>query len=61
MSDNFEGIDALFSDTVGTPAFMAPETLLENSNKYGGRALDVWAMGITLYCFIFGQVRLDIE
>ncbi|XP_072033965.1 calcium/calmodulin-dependent protein kinase kinase 2-like isoform X2 [Amphiura filiformis] len=56
VSDRFEGIDALLSDTVGTPAFMAPETLLENSNKYGGRALDIWAMGITLYCFMFGQV-----
>ncbi|XP_038058645.1 calcium/calmodulin-dependent protein kinase kinase 1-like isoform X2 [Patiria miniata] len=56
VSDRFEGIDALLSDTVGTPAFMAPETLHEDSNKYGGRALDVWAIGITLYCFIFGQV-----
>ncbi|XP_030847475.1 calcium/calmodulin-dependent protein kinase kinase 1 isoform X2 [Strongylocentrotus purpuratus] len=56
VSDKFEGIDALLSDTVGTPAFMAPESLLEESNKYGGRALDVWAMGCTLYCFLFGQV-----
>ncbi|XP_022103834.1 calcium/calmodulin-dependent protein kinase kinase 1-like isoform X2 [Acanthaster planci] len=56
VSDRFEGIDALLSDTVGTPAFMAPETLHEDSNKYGGRALDVWAIGITLYCFIFGHV-----
>ncbi len=56
VSDRFEGIDALLSDTVGTPAFMAPETLHEDSNKYGGRALDVWAIGITLYCFMFGQV-----
>lgn len=56
VSDKFEGIDALLSDTVGTPAFMAPESLLEESNKYGGRALDIWAMGCTLYCFLFGQV-----
>ncbi|XP_071510848.1 calcium/calmodulin-dependent protein kinase kinase 1-like, partial [Diadema antillarum] len=56
VSDKFEGIDALLSDTVGTPAFMAPESLLEDSIKYGGRALDIWAMGCTLYCFLFGQV-----
>ncbi|XP_071945010.1 calcium/calmodulin-dependent protein kinase kinase 1-like isoform X2 [Antedon mediterranea] len=56
VSNKFEGIDALLSDTAGTPAFMAPESLQEYSNKYGGRALDVWAMGITLYSFVYGKI-----
>ncbi|XP_033126800.1 calcium/calmodulin-dependent protein kinase kinase 2-like [Anneissia japonica] len=56
VSNKFEGIDALLSDTAGTPAFMAPESLSEYSNKYGGRALDVWAMGITLFSFVYGKV-----
>ncbi|XP_078523632.1 calcium/calmodulin-dependent protein kinase kinase 2 isoform X2 [Lissotriton helveticus] len=55
VSNQFEGADALLTNTVGTPAFMAPETLLESRNIFSGKALDVWAMGITLYCFVFGQ------
>ncbi|NXU07292.1 KKCC2 kinase, partial [Buphagus erythrorhynchus] len=34
---------------------MAPETLSETRKIFSGKALDVWAMGITLYCFVFGQ------
>lgn len=61
VCDSFEGYDAMLSDTVGTPAFMAPETLNETTDKYGGKALDVWAMGITLFCFLFGKVILRGE
>lgn len=86
VSNEFKGTDALLSNTVGTPAFMAPETLSETRKIFSGKvfnsnwkglgltlhtkksyyrfnyaffslqALDVWAMGITLYCFVFGQV-----
>ncbi|KAM8961296.1 calcium/calmodulin-dependent protein kinase kinase 2 isoform 2-T2 [Pelodytes ibericus] len=55
VSNKFEGTDALLSNTVGTPAFMAPETLSETRKIFSGKALDVWAMGVTLYCFVFGQ------
>lgn len=55
VSNQFEGTDALLSNTVGTPAFMAPETLSETRKIFSGKALDVWAMGVTLHCFIFGQ------
>ncbi|XP_075034402.1 calcium/calmodulin-dependent protein kinase kinase 2 isoform X2 [Mixophyes fleayi] len=55
VSNQFEGTDAFLSNTVGTPAFMAPETLSETSRIFSGKALDVWAMGVTLYCFVFGQ------
>ncbi|XP_071849759.1 calcium/calmodulin-dependent protein kinase kinase 1-like isoform X2 [Apostichopus japonicus] len=61
VCDSFEGYDAMLSDTVGTPAFMAPETLNETTDKYGGKALDVWAMGITLFCFLFGKVPFEDE
>lgn len=86
VSNEFKGADALLTNTVGTPAFMAPETLSETRKIFSGKvfnsnlrvfgliflaqavhcrsnyaffplqALDVWAMGITLYCFVFGQV-----
>ncbi|XP_061559341.1 calcium/calmodulin-dependent protein kinase kinase 1 isoform X2 [Phycodurus eques] len=55
VSNQFEGKDALLSGTAGTPAFMAPETLSDKRKSFSGKALDVWAMGVTLYCFIFGK------
>ncbi|KPP64065.1 calcium/calmodulin-dependent protein kinase kinase 2-like [Scleropages formosus] len=54
VSNQFEGTDALLTSTVGTPAFMAPETLCETRKNFSGKALDVWAMGVTLHCFVFG-------
>lgn len=55
VSNQFEGTDAFLTNTVGTPAFMAPETLSETRKIFSGKALDVWAIGITLHCFVFGQ------
>nr|XP_057943761.1 calcium/calmodulin-dependent protein kinase kinase 1 isoform X1 [Doryrhamphus excisus] len=55
VSNQFEGTDAMLSGTAGTPAFMAPETLSDKRKSFSGKALDVWAMGVTLYCFIFGK------
>ncbi|XP_023213988.1 calcium/calmodulin-dependent protein kinase kinase 1-like, partial [Centruroides sculpturatus] len=56
VCNQFEGVDALLSDTAGTPAFVAPEALKENLDTYSGKALDVWQMGVTLYSFVYGQV-----
>ncbi|XP_059511209.1 calcium/calmodulin-dependent protein kinase kinase 1 isoform X2 [Stegostoma tigrinum] len=55
VSNQFEGNDALLSSTAGTPAFMAPETLSETRKSFHGKALDVWAIGVTLYCLVFGK------
>uniref|UniRef100_A0A3B3TD98 Calcium/calmodulin-dependent protein kinase kinase 1, alpha a n=1 Tax=Paramormyrops kingsleyae TaxID=1676925 RepID=A0A3B3TD98_9TELE len=55
VSNQFEGNDALLSSTAGTPAFMAPEALSDSRQSFSGKALDVWAMGVTLYCFIYGK------
>ncbi|XP_056911532.1 calcium/calmodulin-dependent protein kinase kinase 1 isoform X7 [Takifugu flavidus] len=55
VSNQFEGNDALLSSTAGTPAFMAPETLSDTRKSFSGKALDLWAMGVTLYCFVFGK------
>uniref|UniRef100_A0A3Q3JIK0 non-specific serine/threonine protein kinase n=1 Tax=Monopterus albus TaxID=43700 RepID=A0A3Q3JIK0_MONAL len=54
VSNQFEGADALLTSTVGTPAFLAPEALSDTRKNFSGKALDIWAMGVTLYCFIFG-------
>ncbi|XP_067864024.1 calcium/calmodulin-dependent protein kinase kinase 1 [Heptranchias perlo] len=55
VSNQFEGNDALLSSTAGTPAFMAPEMLSETRKSFHGKALDVWAIGVTLYCLVFGK------
>ncbi|XP_075892545.1 calcium/calmodulin-dependent protein kinase kinase 1b [Nelusetta ayraudi] len=55
VSKEFEGTDALLSCTAGTPAFMAPEMMTEDEQSFTGKALDVWAMGVTLYCFVYGK------
>ncbi|GAA5811343.1 hypothetical protein MFLAVUS_004776 [Mucor flavus] len=53
-------IDRELAETAGTPAFFAPElcSSVENNNvddKRITKAIDVWALGVTLYCLIFGQ------
>nr|XP_057937041.1 calcium/calmodulin-dependent protein kinase kinase 1b isoform X2 [Doryrhamphus excisus] len=55
VSNEFDGTDALLSSSAGTPAFMAPETMTEQEQGFSGKALDVWAMGVTLYCFVYGK------
>ncbi|XP_051491728.1 calcium/calmodulin-dependent protein kinase kinase 1 isoform X2 [Apus apus] len=55
VSNQFEGNDAQLSSTAGTPAFMAPEAISDTGKSFSGKALDVWAMGITLYCFVHGK------
>lgn len=61
VCNQFEGVDALLSDTAGTPAFVAPEALKENLSTYSGKALDIWQMGVTLYSFVYGQVPFHDE
>ena len=55
VSCTFEGSDAVLNKTVGTPAFLAPEAVSVDGGEFGGRAVDVWAMGVTLFCFLFGR------
>ena len=45
--------------TTGTPAFMAPEMC--EGESYHARMADVWALGVCLYMFIFGEVLVAHE
>lgn len=52
VCNEFQGAeDAWLDNTVGTPAFLAPEALV---GKFSGKAADIWSMGITLYAFVYG-------
>ncbi|XP_056009240.1 calcium/calmodulin-dependent protein kinase kinase 1-like isoform X3 [Ostrea edulis] len=61
VSNEFTGSDITLTNTAGTPAFMAPETLKEEKENFSGKATDVWAIGITLYCFVIGRCPFEDE
>lgn len=56
VSNEFDGDDAVISNTMGTPAFMPPEAITDNCMPWLGKPMDIWAMGITLYTFVYGKV-----
>lgn len=45
----------LVKQTEGTYHFMAPEACDPDVDEYGGKATDVWALGVTLYTLLFGK------
>ena len=42
------------SDLGGTKIFLAPECL--NSGPYKPKPTDIWALGVSIYVMVFGQV-----
>lgn len=57
-------IDRDLAETAGTPAFFAPELCssidttylnLQQLTHHVTKAIDVWALGVTLYCLVYGQ------
>ncbi|KAK7466240.1 hypothetical protein VKT23_004968 [Stygiomarasmius scandens] len=56
--------DAALAKRAGSPAFLAPEIVWEyTDDKEEGeerppvtKAIDIWALGVTLYCFLFGKI-----
>eukprot|EP00759_Apiculatamorpha_spiralis_P008408 PhF_6_TR15435/c0_g1_i1/m.23948/K07359/CAMKK2; calcium/calmodulin-dependent protein kinase kinase 2 len=41
-------------DVQGTPLFLAPELFLASKVEIDPRLVDVWALGVTMYVFLFG-------
>lgn len=51
--------DLELAKTVGTPAFFAPElcyTDLDQEQPKISEQIDVWSLGVTLYCLIFARI-----
>jgi len=53
VADKFEG-DATICDSAGTYHFFAPEAC--TGDDFCGYKADIWAIGVTLYVFVFGRV-----
>ncbi|KDQ24235.1 hypothetical protein PLEOSDRAFT_1014978, partial [Pleurotus ostreatus PC15] len=55
--------DSDLSKRAGTPSFLAPEVVYEHTYGYEPsdprpeitKAIDIWALGATLYCLLFGE------
>ncbi len=49
--------DIIYVGTAGTVAMMSPEGLGANGDRaYHGRPADIWAVGVSLYIFLFGKL-----
>ena len=59
VSQIFHDEDALLSTTAGTPAFFSPESVDRKVSTFEGRPVDVWAMGVTLFCMLFAETPFD--
>ena len=57
---NPPGSDILHNNA-GTYHFFAPELCDPSVNEYSGRAADIWALGVTLYCMTFNKVPFDSD
>lgn len=56
VSEMFTGGNDKIKGTAGSPAFMAPELLMQGRPEFSAKATDLWAMGIILYGLYFGSL-----
>lgn len=45
--------------SAGSPAFMPPELCVAKHGQVSGKAADIWSMGCTLYCLLFGRIPFE--
>ncbi|KNE65869.1 CAMKK/CAMKK-META protein kinase [Allomyces macrogynus ATCC 38327] len=58
VSEMFASKDQV-AGSAGSPAFVAPELCRITSStglNVSGRACDIWSMGVTLYCMVYGRL-----
>ncbi|EZF84365.1 CAMKK/CAMKK-META protein kinase [Trichophyton rubrum MR1448] len=57
VSEMFEkSSDMFIAKSAGSPAFIPPELCVAKHGEISGRAVDVWSMGVTLYCLRYGRI-----
>jgi len=45
--------------SAGSPAFLPPELCAARHGGVSGKAADLWAMGVTLYCLRYGKIPFE--
>ncbi|KAF2273190.1 Pkinase-domain-containing protein [Westerdykella ornata] len=60
VSEMFDKQDEMkTAKSAGSPAFMPPELCVAKHGHVSGRAADIWSMGVTLYCLLFGRIPFE--
>ncbi|KAF8249421.1 Pkinase-domain-containing protein [Wilcoxina mikolae CBS 423.85] len=55
VSEMFEkNAPMITAKSAGSPAFLPPELCVAGHGDVSGAAADIWSMGVTLYCLLFG-------
>lgn len=57
VSEMFEKTSVMMTaKSAGSPAFLPPELCYAGHGDVSGTAADIWSMGVTLYCLVFGRL-----
>ncbi|KAF1953199.1 calmodulin dependent protein kinase [Byssothecium circinans] len=60
VSEMFDKQDQMkTAKSAGSPAFMPPELCVAKHGEVDGKAVDIWSMGVTLYCLLFGRIPFE--
>eukprot|EP00127_Corallochytrium_limacisporum_P002358 Clim_evm1s118 gene=Clim_evmTU1s118 len=55
VSEDYGDGSDIFKRSVGSTAFFAPE-MCNGGGEFRGKSVDIWAMGVTLYAFVYGRL-----
>ncbi|KAI8925266.1 kinase-like domain-containing protein [Entophlyctis helioformis] len=53
--------EGLIIAKIASPLFTPPEACASDANVINGKALDIWSLGVTLYCFVHGRCPWEDE
>eukprot|EP00792_Barthelona_sp_PAP020_P006773 TRINITY_DN3071_c2_g1_i1.p1 TRINITY_DN3071_c2_g1~~TRINITY_DN3071_c2_g1_i1.p1 ORF type:complete len:653 (+),score=209.98 TRINITY_DN3071_c2_g1_i1:193-1959(+) len=56
VSQDLLGTNGNVEDSKGTPVFEAPEIASGQNNDINGFDVDIWALGVTVYCLAIGKL-----
>ncbi|KAL5394197.1 hypothetical protein PMIN02_005195 [Paraphaeosphaeria minitans] len=60
VSEMFDKQDQMkTAKSAGSPAFMPPELCVARHGEVDGKAVDIWSMGVTLFCLLFGRIPFE--
>ncbi|KAI5790099.1 kinase-like domain-containing protein [Geopyxis carbonaria] len=60
VSEMFEKKSPMMTaKSAGSPAFLPPEMCRPGHGDQSGTAVDIWSMGVTLFCLLFGRLPFN--